>query len=74
MLCFEIVQPERAQAIQIYCDDDGLAVLKEALERVLRVGHLHLLSPANGGKELSELTPFGRESIQEVIITYQPGC
>jgi hypothetical protein len=72
-LSFEIVQPEKAQAIQIYCDDEGLATLKRALERVAELGHLHLLSRPNGGKELSEQTPFGDAAIQEVIITYHGG-
>jgi hypothetical protein len=72
MLSFEIVQLPKNQAIQIYCDDEGLATLKHALERVAQLGHLHLRS-IPGGKELSEHTPFGDTAIQEVIITYHRG-
>jgi hypothetical protein len=43
------------------------------LERVAQLGHLHLHSIANGGKELAEQTPFGDEAIQEIIIIYQRG-
>jgi hypothetical protein len=69
MLSFEIVQSGTANAIQIYCDDDGLNVLIRGLERVRQHGHLHLRSPSNGGRELNEDTPFGREAIREVIVT-----
>lgn len=69
MLSFEIVRSGNADAIQICCDDDGLAVLVRSLEKVRQYGHLHLRSPSNGGKELAEETPFGRVAIREVIVT-----
>jgi hypothetical protein len=50
MLSFEIV--ESGKAIQICADDDGLLLLRKALERVTSAGHVHLLSSANGGNEL----------------------
>jgi hypothetical protein len=55
MLSFEIV--ESGNAIQIHADDSGLLILKQALERVSSVGHIHLLSSANGGNELNDKNP-----------------
>jgi len=69
MLSFEIVQSGPANLIQICCDDAGLTTLLEALKRLGHQGHVHLLSPSNGGHELAEATPFGKPAIQEVIIT-----
>jgi hypothetical protein len=46
-----------------------LATLIKALEEVRSSGHLHLLTPANGGHELNETNPFGEPAIGEVIIT-----
>lgn len=69
MLSFHIVPLGKSQAIQIYCDDAGLAVLAAALERVRETGHLHLYGPGMGGRELSETTPFGELAVGEVIIT-----
>jgi hypothetical protein len=67
MLSFELAN--EARAIQICCDTEGLATLIRALERVRSSGHLHLLTPANGGHELSETNPWGKPAIHEVIIT-----
>jgi len=66
-----LFRQKRAQAIQIYCDDEGLAELRRALDRITQIGHLHLYSRTNGGKELAEQTPLGDKAIQEVIITYR---
>ena len=67
VLSFELANEGRA--IQIHCDKEGLATLTTALERVRTSGHLHLRTPANGGRELSEKNPWGKEAIGEVIIT-----
>jgi hypothetical protein len=69
MLSFEIVQSGTTQAIQVDCDDAGLATLLDALKRVPRQGHVHLRAPSAGGNELSETTPWGKPAICEVIIT-----
>lgn len=67
MLSFEII--ESGKAIQIYADDDGLLLLRQALERVTSAGHLHLRSSANGGTELNDANPWGQAAIGEVIIS-----
>jgi hypothetical protein len=67
MLSFEVI--ESGKAIQIYADDEGLSVLRNALERVTNSGHLHLRSIANGGKELSDSNPWGKAAIGEVVIS-----
>ena len=67
MLSFEII--ESGKAIQIYADDDGLLLLRKALERVTSAGHLHLCSSANGGNELNDANPWGQAAIGEVIIS-----
>ena len=67
MLSFELVRD--GKAIQIDCDSEGLATLVQALERVRQTGHLHLLAPSAGGRELSDETPWGHKAIGEVIIT-----
>ena len=68
MLCFQIINQGRG--IQIDCDEQGKATLINALNRVEAAGHLHLLTPGNGGHELSEKTPWGEDTIGEVIITW----
>jgi hypothetical protein len=67
MLSFEVA--ESGKAIQIYADREGLAVLQSALERVVNLGHVHLRSKANGGKELNDPNPWGNAAIGEVIIS-----
>jgi hypothetical protein len=67
MLSFEVI--ESGEAIQIFADDEGLSLLRKALEQVTSSGHLHLRSIANGGKELNDANPWGRAAIGEVIIT-----
>ncbi len=67
MLSFEVI--ESGKAIQICADDEGLSLLRKALEQVTSSGHLHLRSVANGGNELSDANPWGRAAIGEVIIT-----
>jgi hypothetical protein len=67
MLSFEL--NETGKAIQIIADDEGLLLLQTALEKVKSSGHVHLLTPANGGKELNDANPWGKAAIGEVIIT-----
>jgi hypothetical protein len=67
VLSFEMVND--GKAIQILCDSEGLDTLIGALDRVRTSGHLHLRTPSNGGRELSEKTPWGDDAIGEVIIT-----
>jgi hypothetical protein len=67
MLSFEVI--ESGKAIQIFADDEGLSLLRKALERVPSSGHLHLRSVANGGNELNDANPWGAATIGEVIIT-----
>jgi hypothetical protein len=67
MLSFELV--ETGKAIQIFADGEGLSLLQRALERVRSSGHAHLLTTANGGKELNDANPWGKATIGEVIIT-----
>jgi hypothetical protein len=68
MLSFELANMGRA--IQILADDEGLATLIAALQKVRSgAGHLHLRSPSCGGRELSDKNPWGDDAIGEVIIT-----
>jgi hypothetical protein len=67
MLSFEIINS--GKALQIFANDEGLAILKKALERVTSAGHVHLLSTDNGGKELNDVNPWGKTAVGEVIIT-----
>jgi hypothetical protein len=68
MLSFEIINS--GQGIQIACDQQGLATLIGALEKLRNTAdHIHLLTPSNGGHELSEQTPWGGKAIGEVIVT-----
>jgi hypothetical protein len=67
MLSFEVI--DSGQTIQILCDQQGLETLIGALEKLRGTAdHIHLRSPSNGGRELSEQTPWGHEAIGEVII------
>ncbi len=72
MLSFELANEGRG--IQIYCDEEGMATLVRALEKVRSGGdHLHLLTPSNGGRrglDLSEKNPWGGDTIPEVIIDW----
>jgi hypothetical protein len=60
---------ETGKAIQIFADDESLSLLQKALEKVKSAGHVHLLTVANGGKELSDANPWGKAAIGEVIIS-----
>jgi hypothetical protein len=69
MLSFELANEGRA--IEISFDEQRMAALIKALERVRADGdHIHLCTPSNGGRELSEKNPWGKEAIGEVIINW----
>ena len=71
MLSFQIVN--EGKAVQICCDHDGMSILLEKLAQLIRdPDHVHLRSPASGGKDLSETTPFGEPALGNVIIDYSP--
>lgn len=64
MLSFQIINSGRG--IQIDCDDQGMATLIGALERIRPTGgHVHLCTPSNGGHELNEKTLFGETKRSE---------
>jgi hypothetical protein len=68
VLSFQLTNSNKA--IQIDCDEQGLRVLLDLLEKARAQGHIHLWTPSNGGHELSEKTPFGEAAIGEVVISY----
>ncbi len=69
MLSFELTNEGRG--ILIYCDEDGMTTFVAALERLRSHGdHIHLLTRSNGGRELSEKNPLGKDAIGEVIIDW----
>jgi hypothetical protein len=66
---------ESGKTIEIDCDAQGMAKLMGALAKLVgeRASHVHLRAPSNGGKELSQETPYGDPAIGEVIISYAEG-
>lgn len=72
MLSFEVVQD--GAAIQICCDQHGMATLLGTLAQLVSQAptHVHLRGPAAGGGELSATSPFGASALGEVIIDYSP--
>jgi hypothetical protein len=68
MLSFQIKNAGRE--IQIDCDEQGMATLIGALEKVRFGDHVHLLAPSNGGRELDEKTLWGRDAVGEVVINW----
>jgi hypothetical protein len=72
MLSFELANEGRE--IQICCDEEGMAILIRALNKVRAEGdHVHLLTPECGayrGLELSGKNPSGQDTIPEVIINW----
>jgi hypothetical protein len=69
MLSFDLA--DEGRTIKIYFDEDGMAKLNKALEEVRTDGdHIHLLTPANGGRHLDETTPRGKQAIGEVILNW----
>jgi hypothetical protein len=67
VLSFEVT--ESGKAIQIHIDSDGLAILQKALNDLKTSGHVHLRSRPNGGGELNHVNPWGKPTVEEVIIT-----
>lgn len=69
MLSFQLIN--QGQGIQVNCDEQGMTTLLDALKKVQPTGgHIHLRTPANGGKELDEKTPWGEDTVSEVVITW----
>jgi hypothetical protein len=67
MLSFEIENSGRE--IHISCDEQGMAALIKAIERARAdCDHIHIRTPANGGRELSEKSPWGYDAVGEVVI------
>ncbi|WP_442755790.1 hypothetical protein ACNHKD_03785 [Methylocystis sp. JAN1] len=65
MLSFECEE----DTIKIALDSIGLEQFITILRQLeKRRGHMHLLTPSNGGHELDEKTPWGNKAIGEVII------
>jgi hypothetical protein len=57
MLSFQLANEGRA--IEISLDEQGMAALIKALERVRADGdHIHLCTPSNDGHDLSEKNPW----------------
>ena len=73
MLSFQITRA--GNTIQIDCDAEGIATLMGALAKLVgeRASHTHLLTPSAGGNDLNEKTPWGKEAVPEVIISYAEG-
>lgn len=70
MLSFELT--EEGRTILIHCDEEGMAALIKALERLRAQGdHVQVLTPSNGGHVLSEHSPSGKDVIREVIIEWE---
>lgn len=69
MLSFNLA--DEGKTVEISCDEEGMAKLIKALERVRAQGdHIHLCTPSNGGRELDEKNPWGQEAIGEVILNW----
>lgn len=69
MLSFSLA--DEGRTIEISCDQEGMAKLINALERVRADGnHIHLLTPADGGRDLDDKTPWGTEAIYEVVLNW----
>ena len=69
MLCFEIGNAGRE--IQVDCDEGGMGILINALEKLRAgAGHMYLRTASNGGCELDDKSPWGVEGIGEVIISW----
>jgi hypothetical protein len=69
MLSFNLAA--EGKTVEISCDEEGMAKLIKALERVRADrDHIHIRTPANGGRDLDEKTPWGQEAIGEVILNW----
>lgn len=69
MLSFRLIKANNA--VQIDCDDQGIAMLITAFEKLRGSGsHVHLRAPPHGGADLSDETPWGARAVGEVIISH----
>ena len=69
MLSFELANEGRA--IQIFCDQQGLAAFIAAVEKARKDGdHIHLRTPADSGRDLSATNPSGHRAIPEVVLNW----
>jgi hypothetical protein len=69
VLSFEIM--DGGGGIIVSCNEEGAAFLVKAFERAHADGdHIHLRTPADGGRDLSEKTPNGDRAIGEVVINW----
>lgn len=66
-LSFAIKRSGRTLAI--YFDQAGIDRLVEGMREAMTKGHIHFWSPANGGKDLDDETPWGGAAVGEVILT-----
>jgi len=66
VLSFEMVKSGNSEALQIWCDEEGLKILTKKLEEVRKCGHLHLYP----GQDLDLETPFKTPGIPEVMIDF----
>jgi hypothetical protein len=69
MLSFSLA--DEGRTVEISCDEEGMAKLIKALERVRADSdHIHLRTRANGGHDLDEKDPWGIEGIGEVVLNW----
>jgi hypothetical protein len=69
MLSFSLA--DEGRTVEISCDEEGMAKLIKALEEVRADGdHIHLRTPADGGRDLNEKTPWGKDAIYEVVLNW----
>lgn len=66
-LSVKVVQAGRA--VEICFDRAGIDRLVEAMNEAMADGHVHLWSPARGGSDLDEHTPWGEAALAELILT-----
>ena len=68
-MALSITIENQGRSIQVHCDEAGLDALIAALQGARTAGHLHVRSPANGGKVLDDQDPWGNPAIGELIVT-----
>jgi hypothetical protein len=62
---------DEGRTVEINCDEEGMAKLIKAPERVRADGgHIHLRALADGGRDLDEKTPWGTDAIYEVVLNW----
>lgn len=65
-LAVKIVQS--GTAVTLYFDRAGIDRLVEAMNEAMTEGHVHLWSPARGGSDLDEHTPWGDPALAELVL------